>query len=254
MAVLYGRSGSGKTTAGLLAMRTGVWVVSTEMSANRVAHYAERLGVDLVGVDEIRSMEELDHVTPPAGVRAMVVDSLNGLGPSCVIDFYAWVERTIRAHGLPCVMIAQTTADDDVRGGESVPHACHVLIHCRETPEGRELYIQKSRFGGPMGIIPWMMPGDPIPRHYYTIEPTKGGRYELRAVPWTSNQVWDALRAGKLAGAPPPPAAAAAVQEPGLYGAMVSDTGGWVEPPDWKRRAEFCKARGITYWKVGYGE
>lgn len=239
--VLYGERGTGKSTVALQAF-SRPWMITTEMEPGLCANYAARLGVELVTASEVRAVEELAQLQPPDGVTGIVLDSLNGLGFLAVEALWEWLTSTCRALAVPGVGVAMTTTSDGVRGGEVVPHSCHVLVHCRVTGEGRDLDVQKNRFGGVV-TIPWVLPGEELATVYYSVEPAKGGGYQLVAAPWCKSDVWDQVRAKKLH-APPAPAAAAARWDPQLYG-------GWVEPPDWRRRAAYCEARGVKYWRPG---
>lgn len=240
--VLYGERGTGKSTVALQAFERP-WMITTEMEPGLCASYAARLGVDMVTASEVRSVEDLATLTPPEGFTGIVIDSLNGLGFAAVDALWSWLTSTCRAEGVPAVAVAMTTTSDGVRGGEVVPHSCHVLVHCRVTGEGRDLDVQKNRFGGVL-TIPWVLAGEELANVYYSVEPTKNGGYQLVAAPWCKSDVWDRVRSKHLPNPPPCPAAAAARWDPDLYG-------GWVEPPDWKRRAAYSEARGVPYWRPG---
>lgn len=240
--LLFGGRGSGKSTVALQAFESP-WVLSTEMEPGLILSYAERLGVKPLGVRELHR-EELGIVCElpePGQADGLILDSLNGVGH--VEEVFAWVKDAALRLSLPLVVIAQVTTDDSVRGGEHVPHLAHVVAHCRKTEVGRELVIEKNRFGPEMSI-PWCMAGENAPPYFYTVE-GKRGRYRLSPYPWSSSKVWDAVAAGEL-DKPEAPAAASA-QHHILYR-------GFVEPPDWQERKRFCEARGVHYYKVGYGE
>lgn len=241
--LLYGARGSGKSTMALQAFERP-WVLSTEMEPALVLAYAQRLGVSPAGVRELERDDNGDLVAELAeGGQAdgLIVDSLNGLGQPEQV--FMWSRDAAVALGVPLLAIAQITTDERVRGGELVPHLAHVLIRCAKTAVGRELVIEKNRFG-PERSIPWCMDGERAPPYFYVVG-GKRGSYRLQAHPWAASKVWDAVINGDL-GRPERPAAAAAEWSP-LYN-------GFVEPPDWRERQRFCAARGVQYYKVGYGE
>lgn len=246
--LLYGGRGGGKSTVALMSS-SRPWVLTTEMEPGLIRSYAERLGVDIAGASWVEQVPgddgepgELRAEMPEAGdADALILDSLNGT--STPEALFKWAKGAALRLDLPLIVIAQVTSDHQVRGGEHVPHLAHVVAYCRSTEYGRELEIEKNRFG-PTLSIPWTMPGEQAPPYFYVVD-GKRGRYTLRAYPWASSPVWDAVKAGELE-RPEPPAAAAA-QHSDLYR-------GFVEPPDWQARARFCEARGVPYHKVGYGQ
>lgn len=245
--LLYGGRGGGKSTIALMSFKRP-WVITTEMEPALIRSYAERIGASLEGAAWLeRSADESGQVVlsaelpEPGQADGLILDSLNvGGSPEALFE---WAEAAAAGLDIPLIVVAQITTDERVRGGEHVPHLAHVVVHCISTDFGRELHVEKNRFGATTSI-PWMMPGDQAPRYFYVVE-GKRGSMKLTPYPWARSKVWDAVKAEKL-DKPDLPAAAAAVWDD-LYG-------GFVEPPDWQARAAFCEARGVTYYKVGYGE
>lgn len=236
--VLYGAKGSGKTSVALRAFARPL-VITTEMSASRLFEYGERLGVHVVEVIELRLSDEGAPELPEWEGEAdgLVLDSLNGRGD--VVAVWQLVEAFAGDHGLPLVVVAQTTTDGGVRGGEYVPHACTVLAEVRREGDAREIVVEKDRHGSDVDVIPFTLGTTSPPPHFFTVE-GKPGRYQLVAYPWGASEVWEAAERGKLK--PPAPPVAAAARFSKLHG-------GWVEPPDHQAREAFCAARGIPYWR-----
>lgn len=246
--LLYGGRGGGKSTVALMSFERP-WVLSTEMEPALIRSYADRLGVDLAGACWVEDLGQDEQgrrgfeadLPEPGQADGLVLDSLNGEGTP--ESLFHWAQAAALKLDLPLIVIAQVTADHAVRGGEHVPHLAHVVVCCRSTEYGRELEVEKNRFGA-TSAIPWTMPGEQAPPYAYVVE-GRAGRYTLKAYPWASSPVWDAVQRGDLE-RPSLPAAASAVHSE-LYR-------GFVEPPDWQARARFCAARGVPYYKVGYGE
>lgn len=238
--LLYGARGGGKSTVALMALKRP-WVLSTEMEPGLIRSYARRLGVELAGVEFVDFDEQgpTALLPDPGAADGLILDSVNGAGPSRVENIYSWASNAAAGLSVPLILIAQITADQRVRGGEHVPHQVDVVIECRKTATGRELQVEKNRFG-PEPSIPWCMPGETAPPYFYAVEGS-AGRYRLKPYPWASSEVWDAVSKGKLDRVKPP-AAAAAVRS-ALYR-------GWVEPPDWEARARFAEARGVHYYRM----
>lgn len=243
--LLSGPKGVGKTTLGLLAFERPA-LITTEMNADQVVRYAQRLGVRLTGVAP--PLEHPDPVNPDQVVWAwpyntdeadgLIMDSVNGMADA--VGFWRWARGLARERGLPLIVIAQVTTEGGVRSGTTIPHEVDVVVRLEPAGGLVQIHAEKCRFGGNLGSRLWNLRQGEVPKRLYVVTGT-APNYRLESWPWVQSDVYDQAELGKLT-LPEAPVAVAA-----RYTRLL----GWVEPPDVEARREFARNSGIPYFTPG---
>lgn len=255
--LISGPKGIGKSTIAFQGL-PNPWIITSEMSPQRVRAYLRRLGVRCAGVSQPSvSRDELDQLVveldlPEPVPRNLVLDSLTGTGYP--LEVLAALQATCEEHGARALVIAQVTSEGEARGGPQVVHRPDVVMRLEVLEGVRQIVVEKNRFGpegersyqlGPDGARP------PARGSYYTIEGS-APRFKLVQHPHPSARYGALYRAIERANSkdapvpvslrlPPPPLATAALEST-LYAA------GFVEPDDIAARRQFAEANGIPYF------
>ncbi len=237
LALLYGRKGIGKSTIALEVFERP-WIWANEMTPDRIAAYARRLGKRahtfvVPGDPLVLSPRAREGIFDSVSATRSPLETMKTLHAHC------------RATGARIVAIAHTTKRGDLAGREALAHEADSLIELDELDGFRRVVPHKHRAGNERTVLFRMGPKGPeAPKwdRYYSIEGTAPG---FRIVPFPSRKTRFARRLAEASegkgDALPQPPIAVAMEDHGRLG-------GWKEPTDTAERRGFALAHGLPYY------
>lgn len=272
--LILGRRGSGKSSLAFTAFEgiSRPWLITSEMTPEKVADYCARLGVELGGCSvpgwrrRVRKLPEgTDPYDPPKENAAtelaynfglpvfglypdLIFDSLTGTGdPNATLNM-------LRAHcaltGARAVITSQVTVEGTARGGSEIEHNVDVVLRIEKMTGGRRrLTVEKNRNGEEGSLIFKVgRKGVELPKwtRAYSVEGTSPD-FTIAPFPASKKQKTEyqdfLIAASKGEEEAPRPPYAVSAQD---GGSLYADR--WVEPDDADERRAFALAHGLPYY------